>query len=74
MIPLATVPRRRSTAYGVLGWTLTFLHLSADDLKAANAWKIAYLRRLRTEKTDESYINAYVKAWGVDPKVVFTEP
>ena len=35
--------------------------LTADDIKAANAWKVAYLRRLRAEKWDESYINAYLK-------------
>jgi hypothetical protein len=48
--------------------------LTPKQLEAANAWKIAYLRRLRAQKTDESYINAYMTAWGLDPKVVFTEP
>jgi len=39
--------------------------LSAEDIQAANAWKIAYLRRLRQEKADESYINAYMQAWNL---------
>ena len=41
------------------------------DVKATDAWKVAYLRRLRAEKTDESYIKAYLKAWNLDPKDVF---
>jgi hypothetical protein len=34
-------------------------------------WKIAYLQRLRKEKTDESYINAYLKAWNLSPAEAF---
>ena len=45
--------------------------LSNEDIQAANAWKVAYLRRLRYEKTDESYINAYLKAWGLSSNEVF---
>jgi hypothetical protein len=45
--------------------------LSDENLKAANAWKVAYLRRLRAEKTDESYINAYLDAWNLSPQEVF---
>jgi hypothetical protein len=45
--------------------------LSADDIQAANAWKVAYLRRLRQEKTDESYINAYLQAWNLSSNDVF---
>ncbi|NLB70084.1 MAG: hypothetical protein GX804_10480 [Lentisphaerae bacterium] len=45
--------------------------LSAEDLHAANAWKREYLRRLRRENTDESYINAYMKEWGLSSNEVF---
>lgn len=44
----------------------------ADVLKSANAWKIAYLQRLSKEKVDQSYINAYLKAWNLKPEEVFT--
>jgi hypothetical protein len=46
--------------------------LSAEDIKAANAWKVAYLRRLRQEKTDESYIQAYLRAWNLSSNEVFS--
>lgn len=39
--------------------------LSAEQIQAANAWKIAYLNRLQQQKTDSSYINAYLKAWNI---------
>ncbi len=39
--------------------------LTAENIKAANAWKVAYLKRLRAEKWDESYINAYKEAWSL---------
>jgi len=45
--------------------------LSADDIKAANAWKVSYLSRLRQEKADESYINAYMQAWNLSSNDVF---
>lgn len=45
--------------------------LSAEDIKAANAWKVTYLRRLRQEKTDQSYINAYLQAWNLSSNEVF---
>jgi len=45
--------------------------LTEEQVKAANAWKIDYLRRLRREKTDESYIIAYLKAWGLSEAEVF---
>jgi hypothetical protein len=48
--------------------------LHSEQLQSANAWKVAYLRRLRAQKTDESYINAYLQAWGLDAKAVFKEP
>ena len=44
----------------------------AEVLKSANAWKIAYLQRLSREKVDQSYINAYLKAWNLKPGEVFT--
>lgn len=47
--------------------------LTSVQLKAANAWKFAYLQRLRREKTDESYINAYLKAWNLSREEVFGE-
>ncbi len=47
--------------------------LSESQLKVANAWKAAYLQRLRREKTDESYINAYLKAWNLSREEVFGE-
>lgn len=45
--------------------------LSAMNDNNANAWKTPYLRRLRAEKADEMYIQAYLKAWNLDPKAVF---
>ena len=45
--------------------------LTADQLKAANVWKLAYLQRLRREKTDEQYIQAYLKAWNLTENEVF---
>jgi hypothetical protein len=45
--------------------------LTEEQLKAANAWKVPYLQRLRREKTDESYINAYLQAWDLSASEVF---
>jgi hypothetical protein len=45
--------------------------LGAEDMQAANAWKVAYLRRLRQENTDEAYINAYLQAWNISSNYVF---
>jgi hypothetical protein len=45
--------------------------LSDEQLKAANAWKVAYLRRLRREETDGSYIQAYLQAWNLSAGEVF---
>ncbi len=41
------------------------------DIEAANAWKFAYLRRLRSEKTNETYIPAYLQAWNLSEAQVF---
>jgi hypothetical protein len=46
--------------------------LNAEQRKAANAWKVTYLQRLRKEKVDESYINAYLKAWSLSTEEVFS--
>lgn len=43
------------------------------DQGALAAWKTTYLRRLRAQRVDESYIIAYMKAWNLNPKLVFTE-
>jgi hypothetical protein len=48
--------------------------LTPEQLREANAWKVAYLRRLRKEKTDESYITAYLKAWNLTEAEVFSVP
>ena len=45
--------------------------LTQDQLDTANAWKVAYLNRLRAEKWDESYINAYLQAWNLSEEYVF---
>jgi hypothetical protein len=45
--------------------------LTEDQMRAANDWKIGYLQRLRKEKTDESYIQAYLKAWNLSEEQVF---
>ena len=47
--------------------------LTEEDIDAANAWKVAYLNRLRAEKWDESYINAYLDAWDLTEEYVFGE-
>lgn len=39
--------------------------LTPEQIKAANVWKVKYLRRLRAEKWDESYISAYKQAWNL---------
>lgn len=45
--------------------------LTDEQRETANAWKIAYLQRLRRENTDESYINAYLTAWNLSAAEVF---
>ena len=45
--------------------------LTAEQIKGANAWKVAYLQRIRREHVDESYINAYLKTWGMSAAEVF---
>lgn len=45
--------------------------LTTDQLKAANAWKFAYLRRLHRENVDRQYIQAYIKAWSLSEEEVF---
>ena len=45
--------------------------LTQEQMNAANAWKVAYLNRLRSEQWDESYINAYLQAWNLSEEYVF---
>jgi hypothetical protein len=47
--------------------------LTPDQIKAANSWKVAYLQRLRREKTDEQYIQGYLRAWGLNAAEVFDQ-
>lgn len=47
--------------------------LTKEQIDATTRWKYEYLKRLRTEKTDESYINAYVETWKLDRAIVFGE-
>jgi hypothetical protein len=47
---------------------------SADEgAKEATAWHVAYLRRLKAEGSDESYILAYLQAWDLSANAVFGE-
>ncbi len=48
--------------------------LNDEQLKESVQWKIDYLQRLRREKVDESYINAYLKAWNLHAEDVFRMP
>ena len=45
--------------------------LTPDQNKAANAWKVAYLQRLRRENADEQYIQGYMQAWNLSSNEVF---
>ena len=45
--------------------------LTQEQSDAANAWKVQYLNRLRSEQWDESYINAYLQAWNLTEEYVF---
>ncbi len=38
---------------------------SDEEIRVTTGWRVAYLRRLRREGTDESYIEAYKKAWNL---------
>jgi len=51
--------------------TLITEPLTQEQLDTANAWKVAYLNRLRAEQWDESYINAYLQAWNLSEEYVF---
>lgn len=44
--------------------------LTAQQIEMANAWQVAYLVRLQAENTDQSYINAYLKAWNLPASVL----
>jgi hypothetical protein len=45
--------------------------LTESQLQESIQWKIDYLRRLHQEKIDESYINAYLRAWNLKTDEVF---
>jgi hypothetical protein len=45
--------------------------LTPEQIKSATKWKYAYLKRLRQEGIDSSYINAYLKTWKLDHAEVF---
>ena len=47
--------------------------LTAEQIRAASAWKMAYLQRLRREKIDTSYIDAYLRAWNLSWAEVFPD-
>lgn len=38
---------------------------TVEEIRITTGWRAAYLRRLRREGTDESYIEAYKKAWNL---------
>ena len=40
--------------------------LTDEQITQANAWKVEYLRRLKRDGIDDSYIKAYLKAWNLD--------
>lgn len=45
--------------------------LNADQVKKANSWKVAYLKRLKSQNVDQSYIDAYMQAWNLSSNDVF---
>lgn len=45
--------------------------LTADQVKKANSWKIAYLKRLKGQNLDQSYLYAYMQTWGLSSNEVF---
>jgi len=45
--------------------------LTQEQIDSANTWRVKYLNRLRSEQWDESYINAYLKAWNLTEEYVF---
>ena len=47
--------------------------LTAEQIRAASAWKMAYLQRLRREKIDTSYVDAYLRAWNLSWAEVFPD-
>jgi len=45
--------------------------LSQDQVQSANSWKVAYLKRLNEQNTDQPYINAYMQAWNLSSNDIF---
>jgi hypothetical protein len=66
---------RTNLLFRMVSVDLTYITgpLANEQVKAANAWKIAYLQRLRREKVDLSYIVAYLKAWNLSSAEVFPQ-
>jgi hypothetical protein len=47
--------------------------LTSEQTTQANAWKLEYLKRLKRDGVDHSYINAYLRAWELDPTQITKE-
>lgn len=47
--------------------------LEPDENDTNGEWRIPYLKRLRAEGTDETYINAYLDAWNLDESMLTAE-
>jgi hypothetical protein len=41
--------------------------LTPEQGHAAHGWKIDFLRRIKREGTSDHYIDAYLRAWNLDP-------
>jgi hypothetical protein len=74
-MPAPTMTLRTNLLFRMVSVDLTYITgpLANEQVKAANAWKIAYLQRLRREKVDLSYIVAYLKAWNLSSAEVFPQ-
>ena len=72
-MPLAALALRTNFLFRSVSVDLRYITdpLTDEQVKAANAWKIAYLQRLRREKTDESYVSTYLQAWNLSAAEVF---
>ncbi len=52
--------------------SLITTQLTTGQVRAANAWKVDYLKHLLRANVDRTYIDAYMKAWGIAPGEVFS--
>ncbi len=66
------IPASVSERWAVDGRLITN-DLSEVQVSASKFWKIAYLQRMCREKLDQSYIQAYLKAWNLSSTEVFHE-